>query len=627
MQRDTQYVPPFIRRLMPTASEAEISEAAENLRGYLLILYRAFLAREAKRQASDSPTEQPHGRFTGAAQKAAPPMKSYVAYIRVSTAKQGQHGSSLQEQRDAILSFANRQNLHIAEWFEDRETAAKKGRTQFMRMMAALEKQRAGGVILHKIDRGARNLWDWARIQDLIDVGVEVHFAHDNLDLTSRGGRLAADIQAVVAADYVRNLRDEVRKGMRGRFKQGFYPLPAPIGYLDQGRAKPKIIDPVKGSLVRAAFDLYAAGRYSLRTLALELQRKGLTRASGQQLSLNTITDMLHNPFYTGIIRLRSTGEVFQGVHEPIVDARTFQVVQDAFEGKGNPKARRFDFTYKRMLTCGLCNRRLTGELQKGRVYYRCHTRGCETKGIREDTVNARLQQVTRALMFTQEEFAEMRTVLEREDECHQQEVAKTVTAMKLRIASLEDRERRLIDAYIDQTIDKDAYNERKSRLLIDLAAARDDLRLAEDGRMETCTTRVQRFFEPLKTLELGPAVESSTEYRAALEKLTSNRTVSRKKLAFAMRSPFRDVIQDLTVRFGGPHRGMFRTCTAQSTPVNKCAPQSDQSIAEGRARILLKHLREWKDPSWKVPEKSKRPPQADWFKSKHSGDNSYPCA
>lgn len=90
-------------------------------------------------------------------------MKTCFAYIRVSTVKQGQHGSSLQEQRDAITAFAQRHDLSISEWFDDRETAAKKGRTQFMRMMAALEKRKAAGVILHKIDRGARNLWDWAR--------------------------------------------------------------------------------------------------------------------------------------------------------------------------------------------------------------------------------------------------------------------------------------------------------------------------------------------------------------------------------------------------------------------------------------------------------------------------------
>jgi hypothetical protein len=37
--------------------------------------------------------------------------------------RQGEQGSSLKEQRDAITNFATRQGLHIGTWFEERETA------------------------------------------------------------------------------------------------------------------------------------------------------------------------------------------------------------------------------------------------------------------------------------------------------------------------------------------------------------------------------------------------------------------------------------------------------------------------------------------------------------------------
>ena len=112
------------------------------------------------------------------------------------------------------------------------------------------------GVIIHKIDRSARNLRDWAKLGDLIDRGLNVQFVHDNVDLQSRGGRLSADIQAVVAADFIRNLRDEVKKGFYGRLKQGFYPLPAPVGYLDRGGGKKKEPDPVMAPLIRQAYEL-----------------------------------------------------------------------------------------------------------------------------------------------------------------------------------------------------------------------------------------------------------------------------------------------------------------------------------------------------------------------------------
>ena len=65
-------------------------------------------------------------------------MRNVYAYIRVSTLKQGEHGSSLTEQRFAIEGYAKRHNLTIIEWFEEKETAAKRGRTIFTHMLALL---------------------------------------------------------------------------------------------------------------------------------------------------------------------------------------------------------------------------------------------------------------------------------------------------------------------------------------------------------------------------------------------------------------------------------------------------------------------------------------------------------
>src|SRR5580658_3483563 len=203
-------------------------------------------------------------------------MSGYIGYIRVSTVKQGTTGVSLQEQRDAILRFAERNQFNVTIWLEEMETAAKRGRPVFNQALKLLRNDKAQGIILHKLDRGARNLRDWAAIGELSDAGIEVHFVNESLDLHSRGGRLSADIQAVVAADFIRNLREETRKGFYGRLKQGFYPLRAPIGYLDQGRGQAKAIDPMRAPLVRQAFELYATGDYSFHKLQDELHQRGL---------------------------------------------------------------------------------------------------------------------------------------------------------------------------------------------------------------------------------------------------------------------------------------------------------------------------------------------------------------
>src|SRR3954447_14186859 len=221
-------------------------------------------------------------------------MKRLFGYTRVSTAKQGEHGVSLQEQKDAILRYAEKHGFSIVEWFEERQTAAKRGRPVFNAMMKALRNGKADGVVIHKIDRSARNLRDWADLGDLIDAGVDVHFANETMDLRSRGGRLSADILAVVAADFIRNNRQEARKGFYGRLKQGIYPLAAPIGYLDQGKGgKVKVVDSERAPLVRYAFERYATGEVSLHEIVDDLTAKGLRNRKGKRLTLTGLLTML----------------------------------------------------------------------------------------------------------------------------------------------------------------------------------------------------------------------------------------------------------------------------------------------------------------------------------------------
>lgn len=243
-------------------------------------------------------------------------MKPCFGYIRVSTQKQGL-GVSLDAQKEAITAFASQHNLSVTKWFEEKETAAKSGRPVFSQMLRQLKRGKAQGLIMHKIDRSARNLRDWALVSELPNLGIDIFFATESLDFQSRGGRLAANLQAVIAEDYIHNLREETIKGLQGRLKQGLYPFRAPIGYRDNGRGEPKTPCPQKAPLIREAFSLYATGQHSLRSLTVELERLGLRNHTGQPLSLHGVETVLGNPFYTGLIVIKRTGALYPGVHEP----------------------------------------------------------------------------------------------------------------------------------------------------------------------------------------------------------------------------------------------------------------------------------------------------------------------
>lgn len=469
-------------------------------------------------------------------------MKQYLAYIRVSTAKQGERGSSLQEQRSAIAAFASRSGFQIVEWFEERETATKSGRAVFARMLALLEDGGVQGVIIHKIDRSARNLRDWAKLGELIDRGVDVQFAHDSVDLRSRGGRLSADIQAVVAADYVRNLREEVIKGLRGRLNQGIYPFAAPIGYLDRGKGRLKEQDPLRAPFVRRAFERYATGSVGLKALRKELARDGLTAPrTGRPLGLNGLSKMLNNPFYTGLIHVRSTNETYLGRHEPIVDKALFERVQAILDGRLVVRASKHDFTYRRLVRCEGCGRNLIGEIHKSRfIYYRCQSASCKGTVVREELLDHIVWTNLSLLSWGTKERLAAETIAGELDTDASDELRRIQASLTLRIGKCEERLSRLTDAYVDAIIDKDLFERRKRHLLAEQRNLQEELaHLSEDDLSSNMA---------LANLELGNTAALSykiaipAEKRTILRTITSNFSVQGKKPTFELLSPFAEV-------------------------------------------------------------------------------------
>jgi site-specific DNA recombinase len=485
-------------------------------------------------------------------------MNSYYAYTRVSTVRQGE-GVSLQQQRDAIQQYAQRHNLEISQWFEELETAAKAGRPVFSDMVKRLRRRNARGAIIHKIDRSARNLRDWADLGELIDGGIEVHFANESLDLNSRGGRLSADIQAVVAADYIRNLREETRKGLWGRFKQGLFPMPAPLGYLDNGGGKPKTVDPATAPLVRKVFELYSTGRYNLRALSQEVHSLGLRRRGGGIIHPNRLSDILSNPFYMGLIRVKSTNETFAGIHEPLVSKQMFDRVHRIISGKTNTVSSRHDFLYRRRLRCGVCSYSLIGERQRGHVYYRCQTKDCPTNCIREEAVNQAVLCQFARLKFSKEEHAFFRPKIASMNMRKAEEQEKVMTALKLKTGQLTERVNRLMDAYLDRVLDKVSFEQRKSALLMERAGLEQWLAEWQTGHRKPAD-ELLCFLERADSACLAYKLGFPDERRELLEAITSNRLVSGKTLEIMLHLPFSEVANRFEFENGCPRRNTART-------------------------------------------------------------------
>lgn len=482
-------------------------------------------------------------------------MKPCFGYIRVSTVKQGE-GVSLEAQRTAIEQFALRSDIAITEWFEEKQTAAKGGRPVFGAMLKALRRRKAAGVVMHKIDRSARNFADWAKIGDLADAGIDVHFATETLDFRSRGGRLSADIQAVIAADYIRNLREETIKGLTGRLAQGIYPFRAPIGYRDNGGGKPKTLDPKTARLIRLAFTLYASGQHSMRSLRLELARRGLRNAHGKPLTKGGIETVLNNPFYCGIIRIKRTGATYRGVHEPLISASLFEAVQDVKRGKSGKKVTRHNHTYRGLFRCGLCTAAMTPERQKGHVYYRCQTRPCPTKCVREEELEVTIRGALSHVMLTEEQVAIVADRVTAWGASRRDTEAEKST--RLQLSQIDARMDALTDALIDRIIDNAAFATRKESLLLE--KVRLEERLAELKKQQDDPKIVRQFLELIKTLAVTYALALPAEKREIVQIAISNRLVQGRTVCLEPAIWLSRAEHALAGLDGAQHRPTFRS-------------------------------------------------------------------
>jgi site-specific DNA recombinase len=494
-------------------------------------------------------------------------MKHYFGYVRVSTPKQGQTGVSLQEQRTAIEQYARRHNLSVARWYEDQVTAAKRGRRIFERMLRDRRKAGAAGVIVHKIDRSARNFFDWAGMNDLMDEGVEIHIASENRRIETRGDRLAADVQAVVAVDYIRNLREETIKGFYGRLKQGLYPLKAPLGYLDRGRGKAKEIDPLHGPLIRWAFEAYATGAFTLDSLSLALAEKGLRSRNGKELSANIVWKTLRNPFYVGIMRIEKRGEHYLGVHEPLISKQLFDEVQAVLSSRGNRVAiRRHSFLFRRLFTCATCGHSLYGETKKGKVYYRCHSKTCRGTCLREETLDRAVREKLSLLRFRAEHEEEVSLILAHSTAAWKEHAKRERERIALALGQVESRLMRLTDAFLDGTIEKEIFERRKLGLLEEQRSLLDQKTALKDDAEKPATKRLSDFFELAKSALLSYGVATPEEKRLLVAELVSNCTVMQKHVVVELSKRYQVIADWLSLAYSDPQREDSRSgANAQS--------------------------------------------------------------
>src|SRR5262249_15961549 len=148
-------------------------------------------------------------------------------YARVSTEKQAEKDLSIPAQLAAMREYAIQHGWIVLEEFVEPGASGRTADRPLLRELLARCKDgnpKADVVLVHKIDRFARNGSDYANIKTILKQhGVRLASVVENTD-DSISGELIENIMASIAQFYSANLGQEARKGMRQKVLGGGWP-------------------------------------------------------------------------------------------------------------------------------------------------------------------------------------------------------------------------------------------------------------------------------------------------------------------------------------------------------------------------------------------------------------------
>ncbi len=290
------------------------------------------------------PFARPPAQLDGRSSPPDPGQPRTAVYLRVTTKEQAQAGGeaegySIPAQRESCFKKAAQLQATVAgEYVDGGESARSANRPELQRLLHDLRSGQYTYVIVHKIDRLARNREDDIAINvALRKAGAQLISCTENVDETP-SGKLLYGLLAEIAQIYSRNLAAEVLKGLTQKARSGGTPFRAPIGYrnvqnfIDGRDVRTIEVDDERGPLVAWAFETFASGDWTLLRLADALENKGLvsrptpTRPA-KPLTVNSLSHVLHNPYYLGVVPYQ--GVHYHGKHPALVPPEVWLRVQD----------------------------------------------------------------------------------------------------------------------------------------------------------------------------------------------------------------------------------------------------------------------------------------------------------
>ncbi|MBO6055557.1 MAG: recombinase family protein [Alphaproteobacteria bacterium] len=231
-------------------------------------------------------------------------------------------------------------------------------------------------VVVYKIDRLSRSLFDFSKIVELFEKhNVSFVSVTQSFNTSTSSGKLMLNI-LLSFAQFEREMTGErIRDKFASSLKKGLWMGGnPPMGYDVKDRKL--VINEEYAKLIRLIFEKFIKTE-SYFEIAHALNNAGIKTKRGSLFSPQRIQRILKNPYYKGCVTHK--GNVYPGEHEAIIDEETWDKVQEIFKSKSIPgrrqKQSRIPSFLSGLIKCSACGCRMKQTLShKKNLRYRYYT-------------------------------------------------------------------------------------------------------------------------------------------------------------------------------------------------------------------------------------------------------------
>jgi site-specific DNA recombinase len=405
-------------------------------------------------------------------------MENAIAYPRYSSGNQNE--ASIDAQLRAIRDYAEKNNFRIIKVYADKaKTATTDHRPAFQQMIADSASGAFQVVIVHKMDRFARNRKDAALYKYILKRNnVRVVSVLEHLDDSPESVVLESLLDGM-AEYFSLNLAREVMKGMKETALQAQHTggLP-PLGY-DVDQTKHYVINEEEAKIVKGIFQMYLEGHgYSEILHSL----KGFKTKAGNPFGKNSLHDILANEKYCGIyVFNKASSKREDGTRNnhdwkqeqdmiripsgmpQIISKDDFETVRKKMAANkhrsGAYRAKEI-YLLSGLIFCGECGHAMVGNVKySGRkkakyVTYRCgdrdRTKTCKNKDIRREYVEKFVLQQLVERIFSEKNIPDLLSGLNEFQQKSNQKTREQAKAITAQLKKTHNQINNIVNAITD---------------------------------------------------------------------------------------------------------------------------------------------------------------------------------